>query len=199
MGDYKDARKKGNPAPTEDPNTTENPSPTENPAYEAAKELAESYSFLLKDRDYYKGKLGKYPRYTLDDAYYLLTQGAHEQTERVQTSGTSDPVSRAVMNADKLLHRLNAEMEAEYQREVVEPYQRTCAQIELFEISLRSLDRELYHIAIQLYMENTPKCKVKGLDGRELTRRKADRAERQILTRIADIMGRYQKYKDNEG
>lgn len=167
-------------------------------AYEAAKELAESYSFLLKDRDYYKGKLKTYPHYTLDDVYYLMSQGTHEQTERVQTGSTSDPVSKAVLNAEKMLHHLNAEMDAEFQKEVLEPYRKICGRIEMFELCLRSLSRELYHIAVQLYVENIPKCKVKGLDGCELSRRRCDRAEKQILTRIADILERNQAFREKE-
>ena len=38
--------------------------------------------------------------YTKDEIIYKLSQGAHEQSERVQTSGTSNPVERTVLNCD---------------------------------------------------------------------------------------------------
>ena len=178
-------------------NTTVNPA--ENPAYTEAKELAESYSELLKQKESYRGKLGKYPHYTMDDIYYLLTQGAHEQTERVQTSGTSDPVSRAVMNAEKLLRRLNAEMDAEYQKEVVEPYMDICERIHLFEICMNSLGRKQYYIADQLYIQKLPRKEITDMQGKQIGRRRLAQETENILRRFAEVLEQYKGFRSRNG
>lgn len=183
--------------------TSENPAVgdpvSEDPAYEAAKELAELYTFLLKQKESYRGKLGKYPHYTLDDAYYLLTQGAHEQMERVQTSGTSDPVSRAVMNAEKLLRRLNAELDTEYQREVVEPYMDVCEKVHLFEVCMNVLSRRQYHIADQLYVQNIPRKEITDIDGKHIGRKRLAQETDGILRRFADVLEQYKGYRSRSG
>lgn len=49
--------------------------------------------------------------YTKDEIIYKLSQGAHEESERVQTSGTSNPVERTVLNCDKVLASMNREVQ----------------------------------------------------------------------------------------
>lgn len=188
-------------------NTTENQAASEttaettaeNPAYTEAKELAESYGELLKQKESYRGRLGKYPHYTMDDIYYLLTQGAHEQTERVQTGGTSDPVSRAVMSAEKLLRRLNAEMDAEYQKEVVEPYMDICERIHLFEICMNSLGRKQYYIADQLYIQKLPRKEITDIQGKQIGRRRLAQETENILRRFAEVLEQYKGYRTRNG
>ncbi|MCD8110257.1 MAG: hypothetical protein LUE14_09185 [Clostridiales bacterium] len=183
----------------EDTKAVENTQIVENHAYEAAKELAESYTFLLKEKESYRGRLGKYPHYTLNDAYYLLSQGPHEQAERVQTSGTSDPVSRAVMNAEKLLHRLNAEMDAEYQREVVKPYMDICEKVHLFEVCMNILSRRQYHIADQLYVQNISRKEITDVGGRHIGRRRLAQETESILRRFAEVLEQYKGYRGRGG
>lgn len=172
---------------------------TENPAYTEAKELAESYGELLKQKESYRGRLGKYPHYTMDDVYYLLTQGAHEQTERVQTGGTSDPVSKAVMNAEKLLRRLNAEMDAEYQKEVVEPYMDICERVHLFEICMNSLGRKQYYIADQLYVQKLPRKEITDIQGKQIGRRRLAQETENILRRFAEVLEQYKENRSRNG
>lgn len=177
----------------------EDPAYEDDEAYEAAQELAESYTSLLKQKESYRGKLGKYPHYTIDDAYYLLTQGAHEQMERVQTSGTSDSVARAVTSAEKLMRRLNAEMDAEYQKEVVEPYMDICERVHLFEVCMNVLGRRQYHIADQLYVQNVPKKDIVDLQGRPITRRTLAKDIHGIISKFAWVLSQYRDYRKSGG
>lgn len=72
---------------------------------EKARELADSYSLLVQRRDELRQQYeeSKSWFYTRDEIIYKLSQGAHEQSERVQTSGTSNPEERTVLNCDKVL------------------------------------------------------------------------------------------------
>ena len=62
--------------------------------------------------------------YTKDEIIYKLSQGAHEQSERVQTSGTSNPVERTVLNCDKVLASMNREVQSQRTEQFLEPYYR---------------------------------------------------------------------------
>ena len=70
---------------------------------ERARKLADSYSLLVQKREWLRQQYeeSKSWFYTRDEIIYKLSQGAHEESERVQTSGTSNPVERTVLNCDK--------------------------------------------------------------------------------------------------
>ena len=61
---------------------------------EKARELADSYPRLLAKRQELKQQIDESSAwfYTREEVIYKLSQGAHEQGERVKTSGTSNPV-----------------------------------------------------------------------------------------------------------
>lgn len=69
---------------------------------EQARKLADSYRLLLQKRDLLRQQYeeSKSWFYTKDEIIYKLSQGAHEESERVQTSGLSNPVERTVLNCD---------------------------------------------------------------------------------------------------
>ena len=76
---------------------------------EQAKELADSYRLLVHRRDMLRQQYedSRSWFYTKDEIIYKLSQGAHEESERVQTSGTSNPVERTVLNCDKVQASMN--------------------------------------------------------------------------------------------
>ena len=80
---------------------------------EQAKELADSYRLLVHRRDMLRQQYedSRSWFYTKDEIIYKLSQGAHEESERVQTSGTSNPVERTVLNCDKVLASMNREVQ----------------------------------------------------------------------------------------
>ena len=67
---------------------------------------------------------------------YKLSQGAHEESERVQTSGLSNPVERTVLNCDKVLASMNREVQTQRTEQFLEPYYEVCEQIELADRTL---------------------------------------------------------------
>ena len=122
---------------------------------EKARQLAGSYALLLQRRDWlrqqYEESAGWF--YTRDEIIYKLSQGAHEQSERVQTSGTSNPVERTVLNCDKVLASMNREVQTQRTEQFLEPYYRICEEIELFEVGLRSLRGQTRLVAEQLFVD----------------------------------------------
>ena len=91
---------------------------------EKARELADSYSSLAQRKAELEREIEESRSwfYTRDDVIYKLSMGAHEQSERVQTSGTSNPVERTVLNCDKVLASMNREVQSQRTEQFLEPY-----------------------------------------------------------------------------
>lgn len=122
-----------------------------------------------------------------------LSQGAHEESEHVQTSGLSNPVERTVLNCDKVLASMNREVQTQRTEQFLEPYYEVCEQIELFEVGLRSLRGQTRLVAEQLFVEGKKQTEITGADGNNLTRRTVVREKKNALVGIADTICRYQK------
>lgn len=155
-----------------------------------ARQLADSYVHLLKKRDdlrqQYEDSRSWF--YTREEIIYKLSQGAHAQSERVQTSGTSNPVERTVLNCDKVLASMNREVQSQRTEQFLEPYYEVCEQIELFEVGLRSLRGQTRFVAEQLFADGKKQSEVTGLDGCPLSRRIVEREKEAALQGIADVM-----------
>ena len=121
--------------------------------------------------------------YTKDEIIYKLSQGAHEESERVQTSGTSNPVERTVLNCDKVLASMNREVQTQRTEQFLEPYYEVCEQIELFEIGLRSLRGQTRLVAEQLFVDGKKQSEITGADGNNLTRRNVVREKKKMRCR----------------
>lgn len=131
--------------------------------------------------------------YTKEEIVYKLSQGAHEESEHVQTSGLSNPVERTVLNCDKVLASMNREVQTQRTEQFLEPYYEVCEQIELFEVGLRSLRGQTRLVAEQLFVEGKKQTEITGADGNNLTRRTVVREKKNALVGIADTICRYQK------
>ena len=161
---------------------------------EKARELAGSYSQLVKKREWLRQQYeeSKSWFYTRDEIIYKLSQGAHEQSERVQTSGTSNPVERTVLNCDKVLASMNREVQSQRTEQFLEPYYKVCEEIELFEVGLRSLRGQTRYVAEQLFVDGKNQSEVVGMDGQSLGRRMVEREKDAALQGIAVRMGLYE-------
>ena len=125
----------------EEKNVASATKPEQADCLELVKKLADSYRCLVRRRELLRQQYeeSKSWFYTKDEIIYKLSQGAHEESERVQTSGLSNPVERTVLNCDKVLASMNREVQTQRTEQFLEPYYEVCEQIELFEIGLRSL------------------------------------------------------------
>lgn len=161
---------------------------------EKARELAGSYPLLLHRRDLLRQQYedSKSWFYTKEEIAYKLSMGAHEESERVQTSGISNPVERTVLNCDKVLASMNREIQAQRTEQFLEPYYEVCEQIELFEIGLRSLRGLTRLVADQLFVESRKQTEVIGFDGNVLSRRTVKREREKAIAGIADTIFRWQ-------
>lgn len=159
-----------------------------------ARELADSYPQLLVKRQELRRQIDESSAwfYTRDEVIYKLSQGAHEQGERVKTSGTSNPVERTVLNCDKLLASMNREIQERRDEELIEPYRRVCEQIELFEIGLRSLRGRTQLVAQQLFVQRKAIPTVEDSSGRTLGRKTVEAERERALEKIAVVL----EYKD---
>lgn len=157
---------------------------------EKARELADSYSLLVQRRDELRRQYeeSKSWFYTRDEIIYKLSQGTHEQSERVQTSGTSNPVERTVLNCDKVLASMNREVQSQRTEQFLEPYYRVCEDIELFEVGLRSLRGQTRFVAEQLFVDGKKQSEAVGLDGKPLSRRSVLRERDKALEGIAKMI-----------
>ena len=157
---------------------------------ERARKLADSYSLLVQKREWLRQQYeeSKSWFYTRDEIIYKLSQGTHEESERVQTSGTSNPVERTVLNCDKVLASMNREVQSQRTEQFLEPYYRVCEDIELFEVGLRSLRGQTRFVAEQLFVEGKKQSEVVGMDGQPLSRRTVEREKEASLQGIADVM-----------
>lgn len=157
---------------------------------ERARELAGSYSLLVKKREWLRQQYeeSKSWFYTRDEIIYKLSQGAHEESERVQTSGTSNPVERTVLNCDKVLASMNREVQNQRTEQFLEPYYKVCEEIELFEVGLRSLRGQTRFVAEQLFVDGKKQSEITDIDGNPLGRRIVEREKEAALQGIADVM-----------
>ena len=155
-----------------------------------AKELADSYRLLVHKRDMLRQQYedSRSWFYTKDEIIYKLSQGAHEESECVQTSGTSNPVERTVLNCDKVLASMNREVQTQRTEQFLEPYYEVCEQIELFEIGLRSLRGQTRLVAEQLFVDGKKQLEITGADGNNLTRRNVVREKENALQGIAAVI-----------
>lgn len=155
-----------------------------------AKELADSYRLLVHRRDLLRQQYedSRSWFYTKDEIIYKLSQGAHDESERVQTSGTSNPVEHTVLNCDKVLASMNREVQTQRTEQFLEPYYEVCEQIELFEIGLRSLRGQTRLVAEQLFVDGKKQSKITGADGNNLTRRNVVREKENALQGIAAVI-----------
>ena len=152
---------------------------------EKARELADSYPQLLARKQELKQQID-------ESSAWFYTQGAHEQGERVKTSGTSNPVERTVLNCDKVLASMNREIQERRDEELIEPYRRVCEKIELFEIGLRSLRGRTQLVAQQLFVQRKAIPTVKDNSGRTLGRKTVEAERERALEKIAVVL----EYKD---
>ncbi len=161
---------------------------------EQARKLADSYRLMLHKRDLLRQQYenSKSWFYTKDEIIYKLSQGAHEESERVQTSSLSNPVERTVLNCDKVLASMNREVQTQRTEQFLEPYYEVCKQIELFEVGLRSLRGQTRLVAEQLFVDGKKQSEITGADGNILSRRVVVRERKNALIGIADMIHRYE-------
>ncbi len=161
---------------------------------EKARELADSYPQLLARKQELKQQIDESSAwfYTREEVIYKLSQGAHEQGERVKTSGTSNPVERTVINCDKVMASMNREIQEHRDEELIEPYRRVCEKIELFEIGLRSLRGRTQLVAQQLFVQRKAIPTVEDSSGKMLGRKTVEAERERALEKIAVVL----EYKD---
>lgn len=157
---------------------------------EKARELADSYSFLVQRKAELEHEIEESRAwfYTRDDAIYKLSMGAHEESERVQTGSISNTVERTVLNCDKVLASMNREIQNQRMELLIQPYRDVCAKIELFEIALRSMRGMTRLVAEQLYVQHRKLTEVCDVTGKPMGRRSVEAEREKALSLVARIL-----------
>lgn len=167
---------------------------------EKARELADSYSFLVQRKAELEHEIEESRSwfYTRDDAIYKLSMGAHEESERVQTSSISNTVERTVLNCDKVLASMNREIQNQRMELLIQPYRDVCAKIELFEIALRSLRGMTRLVAEQLFVQRRRQTEVCDATGKPMSRRSVESERNSVyiaIARLLEVRDRMQRRK----
>lgn len=167
---------------------------------EKARELADSYSFLVRRKAELEHEIEESRSwfYTRDDAIYKLSMGAHEESERVQTSSISNTVERTVLNCDKVLASMNREIQNQRMELLIQPYRDVCAKIELFEIALRSLRGMTRLVAEQLFVQHRKLTEVCDATGTPMSRRTVEAERNSVyiaIARLLEVRDRMQRRK----
>lgn len=167
---------------------------------EKARELADSYSFLVQRKAELEHEIEESRSwfYTRDDAIYKLSMGAHEESERVQTSSISNTVERTVLNCDKVLASMNREIQNQRMELLIQPYRDVCAKIELFEIALRSLRGTTALVAEQLFVQRRKLTEVCDATGTPMGRRTVEAERNSVyiaIARLLEVRDRMQRRK----
>lgn len=155
-----------------------------------ARELADSYSLLVRRKAELEHEIEESRSwfYTRDDAIYKLSMGAHEESERVQTSSISNTVERTVLNCDKVLASMNREIQNQRMELLIQPYRDVCAKIELFEIAMRSLRGTTRLVAEQLFVRHRKLTEVCDAAGEPMSRRTVEAERSRAFTEMARVL-----------
>ena len=157
---------------------------------EKARELADSYSSLAQRKAELEHEIEESRSwfYTRNDVIDKLSMGAHEESERVQTSSISNTVERTVLNCDKVLASMNREIQNQRMELLIQPYRDVCAKIELFEIALRSLRGTTRQIAEQLFVQRRKLTEVCDVTGTPMSRRTVESERSRAFTDMARVL-----------
>ena len=157
---------------------------------EKARELADSYSSLAQRKAELEHEIEESRSwfYTRNDVIYKLSMGAHEESERVQTSSISNTVERTVLNCDKVLASMNREIQNQRMEPLIEPYRDVCAKIELFEIALRSLRGSTRLVAEQLFVQRKKLTEVSDATGKPMGRRSIEAERSRAFADMARVL-----------
>lgn len=157
---------------------------------EKARELADSYSSLAQRKAELEHEIEESRSwfYTRNDVIYKLSMGAHEESERVQTSSISNTVERTVLNCDKVLASMNREIQNQRMELLIEPYRDVCAKIELFEIALRSLRGSTRLVAEQLFVQRKKLTEVSDATGKPMGRRSIEAERSRAIADMARVL-----------
>ena len=157
---------------------------------EKARELADSYSSLAQRKAELEHEIEESRSwfYTRNDVIYKLSMGAHEESERVQTSSISNTVERTVLNCDKVLASMNREIQNQRMELLIEPYRDVCAKIELFEIALHSLRGSTRLVAEQLFVQRKKLTEVSDATGKPMGRRSIEAERSRAIADMARVL-----------
>jgi len=123
--------------------------------------------------------------YTYDDSIYLISNGAHNlDIERVQTNNTSNPVENAVINAGKLLTRLNREILDEIENDI----RKVDVDLEPVNIGLELLEGKAAEVMRRIYIKGIQETGVIDENGKIVTRYQIGKYREELTNAVIEVL-----------
>lgn len=156
--------------------------------------LAGRYSGMLLEKENTEKVLAGTPIYTEDMAIDELSGVANTDTERVQTSGTSNPTERiALLLENGFVEKRNAQIRKEAYQNFRE-YLVLCEHIRIVETAMEErMDERTKAVFLQIFVNGLPWSRVKDEYGRALNHNQINRAKEKAILAIAQELALYKR------
>lgn len=148
--------------------------------------LAGQYPGMLREKVNIEKVLAGMPIYTEAMAIDELSGAVNADTERVQTSGTSNPTERiALLLENGFVEKKNAQIRKEIYQSYRE-YLVLCERIRIVETAMKErMDERTKAVFFQIFVKELPWSRVKDEFGNQLSNKQITRAKSEALYAIA--------------
>lgn len=157
--------------------------------------LLDMYGYHLERKKELKKQISELQYYSRDDIIYLLSgvKAVRYDSERVQSSGISNPCLKAVESVDEMMDRMNADIGRE-EREELQEVEQSIRLVEIAVSVMECLKPELAHAARQIYMEGRSRDTITDLSGSVYSRYREKRIEEYIIAEVAKTIRQEERF-----
>ena len=162
--------------------------------------LAGRYPGMLLEKENMEAVLAGTPIYTEDMAIDELSGTVTADTERVQTSGTSNPTERiALLLENGFVEKRNAQIRKEAYQSFRE-YLLLCEHIRIVETAMKErMDERTKAVFLQIFVKGLPWSRVKDEYGNVLSNKQISRAKEKAVVAIAEELKLHKVLRGLEG
>lgn len=165
--------------------------------------LAGQYPGMLREKANIEKVLAGVPVYTEGMAIDELSGAVNTDTERVQTSGTSNPTERiALLLENGFVEKKNAQIRKEICQNYRE-YLVLCEHIRIVETAMKErMDERTRAVFLQLFVRELPWSRVKDENGNSLNHNQINRAKEKAIAAVThelELHSRIVRLEDDDG
>lgn len=156
--------------------------------------LAGRYPGMLLEKENMETVLAGTPIYTEDMAIDELFGAVNTDTERVQTSGTSNPTERiALLLENGFVEKRNAQIRKEAYQNFRE-YLILCEHIRIVETAMdERMDERTKAVFVQIFVKGLPWSRIRDEYGNVLGNKQISRAKEKAILAIAQELALYKR------
>lgn len=165
--------------------------------------LAGQYPGMLREKANIEKVLAGTPIYTEAMAIDELSGAVNADTERVQTSGTSNPTERiALLLENGFVEKKNAQIRKEIYQNYRE-YLMLCECIRIVDTAMKErMDERTKAVFFQIFVKELPWSRVKDENGNSLNHNQINRAKEKAVAAVAgelELYSRCERLEDDDG